>query len=143
VQRLRSHFLSGPTGLGLLILRLVLGGFLAAAGSRALVDRDALSAANGTVIAIAAVLVIVCAVLIGIGLLTPFIQTIVVVIKVAALLWPVEMVTMMSDPWQVRVFEVAIAASLALTGPGAYSIDAISFGRREINIPSRVRPLDN
>ena len=38
----------------------------------------------------------------------------------------------------------AISATLLLLGPGAFSLDARLFGRREIIIPeSRVQPVDD
>ena len=38
---------------------------------------------------------------------------------------------------------VLVAAALAMAGPGAYSVDALLFGRREIIIPDSPHPLDD
>jgi hypothetical protein len=43
--------------------------------------------------------------------------------------------------WQLVVLEVGLALGLALIGPGAYSIDARLFGRREITIYARPRSV--
>ena len=41
------------------------------------------------------------------------------------------------DLWQAHILEAGISFSLALLGPGAYSVDARLFGREEIIIPAR------
>ena len=44
-------------------------------------------------------------------------------------------------PWNLPLFDIGMAISLALIGPGALSIDSRRFGRREIVIPPSVRHL--
>jgi uncharacterized membrane protein YphA (DoxX/SURF4 family) len=39
-------------------------------------------------------------------------------------------------------FVVIIAVALACLGPGAFSLDALRYGRREIIIPHRLKPPD-
>jgi len=40
------------------------------------------------------------------------------------------------DPW-IPISLAVLGASLAMVGPGAWSIDARLFGRKHINIPNR------
>jgi hypothetical protein len=112
VQRLFSSFPTGRTGIGLLLLRLAAGVFLV---------MHSRSAFEGTWTAISIGSVAVSsAVLLAAGLLTPIAG---VLGATAALLGdgPV-------------CGDMAIAVSLVLLGPGAYSVDARLFGRREIVI---------
>lgn len=39
------------------------------------------------------------------------------------------------DDWIGRIFFVIVSLAIALLGPGAFSLDAYLFGRREIVIP--------
>ena len=41
-----------------------------------------------------------------------------------------------ADPWM-RILLAALGASLAMLGPGAWSVDARLFGRKRIQIPQR------
>ena len=41
-----------------------------------------------------------------------------------------------SDPW-IHILLGALGASLAMLGPGAWSVDARLFGRKRIRIPQR------
>lgn len=146
MQYLFSYFPSALPGFGLLALRLVLTSLLFVDGSHALGVSDPVRAIAGAFAALVSLLMIACAACVGIGLLTPLTQTIVVVIEVAMLSsrwWAPEGLAIAYEPWQARVCQAAIAASLALIGPGAYSVDAKLFGRREINIPPRgTVPID-
>lgn len=40
------------------------------------------------------------------------------------------------DPWM-PVIQAVLGASLAMIGPGAWSVDARLFGRKRINVPER------
>ena len=89
------------------------------------------------------ILLILCGGLVAVGLLTPVIQAIVIVVDLGRSgqwLWAIGSATMMQDPWQALLVEAAVAASLTMLGPGAYSIDARLFGREEIRIPPRRHP---
>ncbi len=101
MQRLFSTFPGGVPGVGLLLLRAVVGGW---------------SILHGGIPAIAA------GGLLAIGFLTPLAAG----LSVAILGF--------SDArWLVSL-------ALALLGPGAFSLDARLFGRREIIIPRRSNP---
>jgi putative oxidoreductase len=41
-----------------------------------------------------------------------------------------------NDPW-IHILLAAVAAALAMLGPGAWSVDARLFGRKRIQIPQR------
>jgi len=129
------RFPSRLAGLGHLLLRVVLAGFLTAEGTRALGASDVANTANRTVVGLVALLLIVCALLVGIGLWSRLVQAVVIAVQTATLTGPLLLGNVPSDAWQARMLEIAVAASLALTGPGAYSVDARLFGRREIKIP--------
>ncbi len=84
----------------------------------------------------------VCGGFVAFGVLTPIVQIIVAVVSLSGsltALWAGGLVLAEHDLWQAQVLEAGIAFSLALLGPGAYSIDARLFGREEIVIPARKR----
>lgn len=86
-----------------------------------------------------------CGALVAIGLLTPVVQVVVTIVQLTVLsdqLWAPVLHITMTVAWRPSILETVVAASLALLGPGAYSVDAYLFGRREINIPPVThRPL--
>jgi len=121
VRRLFSTFAHGAPGAGLLLMRIAAGGALVvhgvaglAAGSAApSVALDILSAVMG--------------VLLLVGLWTPIVAAL-ATIDVALLAF--------SDPANQRFYILlgALAAALALLGPGAFSVDARLFGWRRVEI---------
>ncbi len=64
------------------------------------------------------------------GLWTPVAGTLVAILKV----WHV--VSLPGDPW-VHIMLLTLGVSLALLGPGAWSVDARLFGWKRIDIPDR------
>jgi len=58
---------------------------------------------------------------------TPFVGTLIAVIE----LWIA--VTHVSDPW-ISIMLATISATSAMLGPGAFSIDAVLFGRRHLDV---------
>lgn len=66
-----------------------------------------------------------------VGLWTPVVAVVGALIEYSAgYFWPVH------DPW-IRLLLGALDVSLALLGPGAYSVDARLFGWKRIDIPDR------
>jgi uncharacterized membrane protein YphA (DoxX/SURF4 family) len=121
VQRLFSTFPGGLPGAGLALLRaataipLVYGGLLTLASSSPMLLEIVAAGA---------------AFLLLIGLWTPIAGALVFVSQLAlAILHPIE-------PWMYVHF-AAMAAALAMLGPGGCSLDARLFGRKQIQIPHR------
>jgi hypothetical protein len=115
VRRLFTEFPSGPAAAGLLLLRCVVGLVLLLRPS----DRDVLTAVVG--------------ILMMVGLVTP-----VAAFGAVAVLAVSRYSSGPSDFPDVNfLLLIAGCVSLALLGPGAWSLDARIFGRREIVIPHR------
>lgn len=133
VQRLFSTFPSGSPGVGLLLLRVALAVALLVHGAKCLGDDRATLGASavGLMVALSGGLLLF-------GLMTPL----------AGLLAAVEtsglFVSWLPSP-RPNVFDVGltallvvlVAVAIALLGPGAFSLDAVLFGRREITIPQK------
>jgi putative oxidoreductase len=122
LQRLFSNFAHGWPGNGLLLLRILSGVALIHYG---IVDlREAhqfVSIAPQMVAAGAGVLLLV-------GLWTPVTGALVAIAEV----WIA--FSRAGDPW-IPIILATLGATLAMVGPGAWSIDAQLFGRKHINIP--------
>jgi putative oxidoreductase len=123
MQRFFSTFPNGSPGMGLLLLRLALGGSLIA---QAIAEVRASAWSQ----ALPAVAEIPVAVLIIIGLWTPIAALAVCLLQLGVLLIAERTIA----PQLLQMF---VAVGLALLGPGAWSIDARLFGRRRVEI----RPL--
>jgi hypothetical protein len=120
VQRLYSMFPSGLPGIALLLLRVSVA-FPVLLHCYAL--RDAMAVMVLAVFLLLAIAVIV-------GFVTP----------IAAFL---TMAVQLGRPWDLGVsstgfvtISILNALALMLLGPGAYSLDALRFGRRVVNLPS-------
>ena len=62
-----------------------------------------------------------------VGLWTPFVGILIAVVEIwVALTHP-------SDPW-ISIILATIGAATAMLGPGAFSIDAVLFGRRHLDV---------
>jgi putative oxidoreductase len=110
MQRLFSTFPNSWPGLGLLILRLVLASSCIANEMRP-----------------TEVGAIACGILLLAGLWTPLVALILALL----LLWN----GIAHRPFEALPFILmAIAASTAMLGPGAWSLDAVLFGRKRIDI---------
>lgn len=118
MQRLFSNFASGWAGAGLLVQRLLVG---------TLLIRDALPQTGGSHAVTCRVAQVVAAVLLVMGLGTPLVGTAVVPIEIWIAL------SIATDLWSAFVISV-LAATLAMIGPGAWSIDARLFGRKHVEV---------
>jgi putative oxidoreductase len=123
VQRLFSTFASGWPGRGLLLQRLLIAAVLfhcaiAQIGQPAPIVATVLhfiGTAAGTLLLL--------------GLWTPVAGVLVAVTEFAILM------SNPSDPW-VSILLLVLGATLAMLGPGAWSLDARLFGRKQIDISS-------
>jgi uncharacterized membrane protein YphA (DoxX/SURF4 family) len=135
VQRLFATFPTGSPGLGLLVLRLAVALALVVHGAACLAGEPTLGM---SAVAVTAALT---AALLVIGLLTPLAGSLAAVTGVGlAMAW---LPAPTANPFEVRltaVLVVSVATAIALLGPGAFSLDAALFGRREIAIPPTLEP---
>jgi uncharacterized membrane protein YphA (DoxX/SURF4 family) len=129
-----SKFPDGWPGIGLLVLRVALGVTLGAQGFAFFVQsQDA-----GPREWLFGFIALIGAASFLLGLFTSVGAMIVILGSVAAAMSLVSL-----SPWNVWALKlalgyiIAIAAAIILLGPGAISIDARIFGRREIIIPRR------
>jgi hypothetical protein len=98
----------------------------------------AAAAANTDLLgAIPAVALAICGVALTIGLFTAVCSTLIGVGYALVLFIPFEAAVLPHLDSVAAVIGLAAAAGLALLGPGAFSIDARLFGRREIFIPAK------
>ena len=116
MQKLFSMFPNGAPGLALLLLRLFVGAVLIC---------DAVTAAAELNV-VQLCVYLACAFALAVGVLTP------IAAVLAAL---IETIGLNAHVVQIALYSfgpILIAISLALLGPGAYSLDARLFGRRLI-----------
>ena len=124
MRRLFSTFAIGLPGAGLLVMRLVAGTTLVYRGSMAVSGHLALGP-------VALVIVqIILGILLLLGLWTPVAGTLVALLEV----W--HLFLLKGDPW-IHILLLTLGVSLALLGPGGWSIDASLFGWRRIDIRNR------
>jgi hypothetical protein len=129
-----ASFPSGLAGTALLVLRLGLAALLIAEAVPGLTRGHAL-----------AVLLVICGVCIAVGWLTSAAAAIVTVLVVGDIPseWQSLCIATSESCCHPRTLQAAVAASLALSGPGTASLDAARFGRREITLPPRATPTDS
>lgn len=120
MQRFFSAFPNAWPGAGLLILRLTLGGGLLV---------DALGGLHGSALSqtIPSAAELLTGALIVVGLWTPIAAIIVCLLQLSIVLAADRTI-------ELQLLRSAVALSLALLGPGAWSIDARLFGRRRVDI---------
>jgi uncharacterized membrane protein YphA (DoxX/SURF4 family) len=134
MERLYSQYPGGVVGLALLLLRVALGSWLAQDGISQWIANSSL---EGSVICIVS-----GALLVTLSLLLMFgVRTSVVVIAGAGLLVASELhARIPSGPtWFCLLLQVLFCSSVALLGPGGYSLDARFWGWRSIDISSRTK----
>lgn len=138
MQRLFFVFPAGVPGAGLLLLRLTLGVYLIAQGARIMAPLVTTGTPPTILAALTALAMLLGGALGAVGLLTPLTQSMSaaggLMTLIAAIRAP-PAVTGLEVPWPFALMMTVVAVSLVFLGPGAYSIDAFLFGRKEILIP--------
>jgi putative oxidoreductase len=121
VQRLYSTFPNGPPGIGLLLLRLAVGSSLIAEPISMMlpIPPSLLWAAH--------ILLVGVGICICIGLWTPLMGAVQGIAELAMTLYP-------ANGYEHHLLLALLAISLAMLGPGAWSIDSLIFGRKRITI---------
>ena len=121
MQRLFSTFADGWPGTGLLIQRFLIGAILLHGASL----QPSASPHVPTII-----LQLIASVLLLIGLGTPYIGLLVAAMQ----LWFV--FSGSAEPWT-AIIVCGLGISLAMIGPGAWSVDARLFGRKHVEIVTK------
>ena len=119
MRRLYSTFAGGWPGIGLILMRLVVGLALVSSAGSALLSRPAIP------MTILAVLLSAGAILLIIGLYTPIVGTFVALIEGCR-------VVIISADRLLYLLLATIGVALAMLGPGLWSIDARLFGWKRI-----------
>jgi len=133
LQRLFATFPAGRPGIGLLLLRSVLGLTLLFQAGAYLNDWHNLNLETLAALAVTCVggLSLLA------GILTPVISLMVLLVGIGyALMWIAPPAPNMFESKLVITNVIAVAAAIFFLGPGAFSLDARLFGRREIFIPN-------
>jgi uncharacterized membrane protein YphA (DoxX/SURF4 family) len=124
VLRLFSMFPAGAPGIALLLLRISLAGAVLDGGADCMKSSFPLLMS----LALGAQSLLLC-----LGLLTPIVSLVTCATELTALF-----VTSHTDVPFITLSSLN-AMAIVLLGPGAYSLDARRFGRREIVFPSRAK----
>ena len=126
LRRLYSTFAGGWPGIGLILMRLVVGFVLVSSAGSALLSGPAIP------MTILSALLAVIAILLVIGLFTPVVGTLVALIESCRL------VIIPADRL-VYLLVATFGAALAMLGPGLWSVDARLFGWKRIEPTPRKR----
>jgi putative oxidoreductase len=129
VQRLFSTFPEGWPGTGLVFLRAVVAIPLVRHGIAGLMTAPPAAVVAFHLIAAGA------AALLLVGFWTP-VAGVMVAVAETCLAFSHPNDPHSTDPWT-HILHGALGASLAMIGPGAWSVDARLFGRKRIQIPQR------
>jgi uncharacterized membrane protein YphA (DoxX/SURF4 family) len=137
LHRLFSAFPAGLPGVGLLLLRVVVGAALVAHGVLCLVSSDRIT----LVVSVSTALLLLSGGCLLIGFLTP-ILSLLAGLECLGIVWswfPFQLLSPFESKLSLAPI-IAISAAIALLGPGAFSLDARLFGWKEIVIPPASRP---
>jgi putative oxidoreductase len=124
LQRLFSAFPNGWPGRGLLLQRVVTTAFLFYSGFGTLKEASGVALVFPPMIATGAGLFLL------IGLWTPICGTLIAIAE----LW---VALSSADGGRIPILLATLAATLAMIGPGAWSMDARLFGRKHYEFPQR------
>ena len=124
LQRLFSNFADGWPGRGLLLQRLLTGATLLYCGIAYFRTGPHIAPIAPRIIGVGAGILLLA------GLWTPLVGALIAIVE----LWIA--FSHSADPW-IPIFLAVLGASLAMVGPGAWSIDARLFGRKRIHIADR------
>jgi uncharacterized membrane protein YphA (DoxX/SURF4 family) len=140
LQRLFSTFPSAWPGLGLLLLRTAVGALAIMQGFLYLTSAGAVILWDG----VAGCLAVAIGSLLLIGFLTPLASSMLALGALGVgLSWLPVPVSNMFDTKLATMLVVTVSAAIVLLGPGAISLDARLFGRREIIIPHFSDPSED
>src|SRR5215831_4939060 len=131
-------FPAGRPGIGLLLLRLVVGLVLVIQGTAYLKELPGLTLSKWAILA----LILTCGACFVVGILTPVTSVLIVLSNIgyALSLMPAPPENLFESKL-VIINTIAISVAILFLGPGAFSVDARLFGRREIIIPCPQRSL--
>ena len=140
MQRTFSSFPSGWAGAALLVLRLIVG-------ASATLEAGLIIARNHApahLAMIAAASMAIAGLALIIGFLTPIASGCICLIGAVAMMISIQPAALLLFDSRMAAFEfVVMSAVLAILGPGAISVDARLFGRREVPIRRASRPNDS
>jgi uncharacterized membrane protein YphA (DoxX/SURF4 family) len=138
-RRFIGTFQGGRTGTGLLLLRAAVGLTAIVQGSIYLMNREHPSLGTWAIGSLA----VASGACLLLGFLTPIASGVAGLGCVGvALTWLPAMTPNRLDTTPSILFLITMATALILLGPGAFSLDARLFGRREIIIPLAAREPD-
>jgi putative oxidoreductase len=124
LQRLFSTFPNGWPGIGILLQRVLTATTLFCCGIAHLRDTSQFAAI------VPHLLAAVGGILLLVGLWTPMVGVLVAAMEI----WTI--FSRSVDPW-ISIMLAVLGVTLAMIGPGAWSIDAHLFGRKHFEIPQR------
>jgi uncharacterized membrane protein YphA (DoxX/SURF4 family) len=137
LHRLFSAFPAGLPGVGLLLLRVVVGAALVAHGVLCVVSSERVT----LVVSVSFAILLLSGICLLIGFLTPILSLVAGLEGLGiAFSWsPLQLLSPFESKLALAPI-IAISAAIALLGPGAFSLDARLFGWKEIVIPPASRP---